>query len=160
MTTVKIVENEQVGLPWRPYFLHGWPFLSFVEGDEESIAIRALAHDTGPLISYNPAFVSREELEERQRATMWLTPSLVHLCHVLLEEGAVAQDGMGRFRSQDWASFRRAAEVHCLMDWAEIVNAVNREGLDFMSEHVAQCLFCESRLYDRLIDGRPTEIRR
>lgn len=38
----------------RPYFLHDWDFITFIEAnDDEAIAIRASASVEGPAIIYN-----------------------------------------------------------------------------------------------------------
>jgi len=141
-----------------PSYLHGWRFLSLlVSDDEEAIAFKAWAAPEGPAIVVNPMFVSAEDLESPSKAILWLCASLTHISHLSILEAVLSQDGVGRFQSPAWAEFREVACRHTGMEWKEIVAAAKREGVDFMAEHLAACMFCESgiqqSLYDR-VDGR------
>lgn len=136
-----------------PSYLHGWRFLSVIRSaDPEAIAFKVSAETEGPSITYNPSFVSQEDLESPKNAMLWLCSALSHIAHVVLLECIDAKDDIARFVSPDWEAFRAAASLHTTMTWSEIVAAARREGVGYISEHVAACLFAESGLQDRLLD--------
>ncbi|WP_421927168.1 hypothetical protein [Neoaquamicrobium sediminum] len=145
----------QAAWTWRPHQLHGWAFLSFREGDEEGAPVRGLADASGPMIVFNPVWCPHWLLEDPSAIRLWLASSLAHICHVMLDEAAAANDGIGRFGSSSWTDFRTEVIKHALMSWPEILQALDREGPDYMAEHLVQCLLIESGFLDRVMAGRP-----
>lgn len=125
--------------------------MAFIEAnDDEAIAIRASASVEGPAIIYNRLFVSAAELEHRELAKWWLLPSMFHLAHVVLNECLAAPDGVGRFTTVAWTAYRQAVCRYSAMGWDELLKAVRREGIEFMADHTANCLFVESGMRDRM----------
>lgn len=145
----KALTGHKTGLP---SYLHGWRFLTVLKSDDpEALAFKASAAAEGPMIVFNPDFVSHEELEAPDKAILWLCAALSHISYVVLSECLYTGEEIGRFSGTKWDQFRTAACQHAAMEWTDIVKAAKREGLDFMSEHVAACLFVESGLQDRLL---------
>ncbi len=135
-----------------PSFLHGWRFLTMLKSDDdEAIAFKASAANAGPTIIFNPAFVTPEELESPAKALIWLCSAMTHISYSVLIECLYTGEDMGRFSSKAWDDFRNAICQHTGMGWDEIITAAKREGVDFMSEHMAACLIAESGLQDLLI---------
>jgi hypothetical protein len=144
----------------RPFFLHGWEFMAFIAADDdEAIAIRPSAALEGPAIIYNELFVSAAELEDRQEAKWWLLPSMFHIAYVVLRESLAAPDGVGRFTTAAWTTYRQAVCSYLTMAWSDVLTAARREGTDFMADHMANCLFVESGMRDRLDAGGPILVR-
>ncbi|RUM99470.1 hypothetical protein EET67_00740 [Pseudaminobacter arsenicus] len=140
----------------RPYFLHGWEFMAFIQAnDDEAIAIRASTGLEGPAIVYNEFVVSAAELEDRDLAKWWLLPSMFHIAYVVLHECLSSPDGVGRFTTVAWTAYRQAVCRHSAMAWAQILNGALREGTEFMADHMANCLFVESGMRDRIDAGGP-----
>lgn len=159
----EVIHLSGQGIGYRatlPSYLHGWSFLSLIVAqDDEALAFKAWAAPQGPAIVVNPMFVSPEDLESPSKAILWLCAALTHISHIALIEAIQSDDGFGRFKSESWSEFRKAAGRHSGMDWNEIVASARREGIDFVSEHIAACLFVESGIQHRLLEraeGRPS----
>ena len=154
-----LVRSDSSPVP-RPYFLHGWEFIAFIEAnDDESIAIRASAALEGPAVIYNESVVSAAELEDRALAKWWLLPSMFHIAHAVLQECLSSPDGVARFTTTAWTAYRQAVCCYSAMTWVEILNAAGREGIEFMADHMANCLFIESGMCDRIRAGGPVQVR-
>lgn len=146
-------EGEKAALP---SYLHGWRFLTVIRSqDPEAIAFKAMAANEGPCIVVNPELVSQEDLESPSKALLWLCAALSHISHAVISECLWTGQEVGRFDSPSWELFRAEASRHTTMAWSDIIRAARREGVDFMAEHVAACLFVESGLQSQLI-GRMT----
>lgn len=83
---------------------------------------------------------------------------MFHITHVVLHECLAAPDGVGRFTTAAWTVYRQAACRYSAMTWVEILNAARREGIEFMADHVANCLFVESGMRDRIHAGGPVQV--
>ena len=135
----------------RPFFLHGWDFLGFVEaGDETAIPIRGVAASEGPMIIYNEYHLGSEQLEEPHFVEWWLPTAMFHITCTVLDESIASNDGIGRFRGDGWSTYRTAVHRHTSMEWPMFLAAARREGVDYIAEHAAQSLYFESGLRDRL----------
>ena len=135
-----------------PSYLHGWRFLSVIRSeDPEAIAFKAQAASEGPCIVVNPDFVTAEDLESPSKAILWVNAALNHIAHTVISECLWTGREIGRFDSPAWDLFRDEASRHTTMGWGDILKAARREGIDYMAEHVAACLFVESGLQSRLI---------
>lgn len=144
----------------KPWFLHGWDFLAFVENEDgEDLPVRGCADGDGPSISYNSVFISPERLEDGFTAEFWLPQALHHIAWVVLSECSVANDGRGRFVTERWKAFIDAVCHHNAMDWDEILGAVKREGISYIASGVANALFVESGIHELLIGGRAGHLR-
>jgi len=136
----------------KPSILHGWRFLQvFEENDDEALIIKPVVTDEGPSIAINPELLSVEALESPETARIWLPLSLHHICHVVLQECLDAKDIFGRFTSDRWKEFFKVAEANTSMEWSEILSIAKREGVHYMSDYVASCLFVESGIQDKIL---------
>lgn len=133
-----------------PTFLDGWEtFLKLVElEDIEALPIRGRATPEGPQIEFNGKFIEPDEFEYWDTAILWLTPCVMQIAGGALAESLAAPDGIGRFSSPRWESFRAAVAKHTTMEWPEIIKAARREGVDFIADHIAASLLVESSLVD------------
>mgnify|MGYP001240465107 CR=1 FL=1 len=146
-------QGERAALP---SYLHGWRFLSVIRSDDpEALAFKAMAANEGPCIVVNPELVSHDDLESPSKALLWVCAALNHIAHAVISECLWTGHDIGRFDSPAWDLFREEASRHTTMGWSDIVMAARREGVDYMAETVAACLFVESGLQSRLI-GRIT----
>lgn len=140
----------------RPFFLHGWDFLGFLEaGDESAVAVRGVAAWEGPMVVFNDHHIQPEELEDPAFAKWWLPNAMFHIAHAVLSESSASIDSIGPFTSSPWGAYRGVVSRHMDMTWDNVLIAMNREGADYMAECVAHSLFLESGLCGRLTGAIP-----
>lgn len=143
--------NRFANASMAPSFLRGWHFLSFSPAvSNDAIAIRAVAAEQGPTISFNPAFVDAEHLEDPASAMLWLPIALNHLCIDLLLE----TDDNGLLANENWQDFRLMVCDQMTMDWEDILEATERLGTAYMAETLASAMFVETGLMDILMERR------
>jgi hypothetical protein len=140
-----------------PSFLSGWQFLSVIPSDDgEALSIKAVPSADGPMIAYNPSFISAGHLEDPAAAMLWLPIALNHLCTEMLHEA----DNDGLFASPRWYRFRQLACLHMHMEWEEILASTDLHGTSYMAEALASALFVESGLMDTLMARRDSKTSR
>lgn len=107
----------------------------------------------GPVVEYSALYLPRARLDNPSNTLLWLTPCLMQIAVEVLENDVHPEHGDVRFTSPRWSAFRDEASRLMTMSWTKVLDAVQREGVDFAAEHLATCFIIESDLFSDLEDA-------
>lgn len=135
----------------NPSFLHGWNFLSMISSDEDdALPVQALACKSGPSIIINTAHVSSHDLEIPFMAMTWVPLALQSLITFAIQEAYSSEDYVGEYNSDNWEAFRSEIEKNSDMDWEDIVDLIDDQGIEFAVDFAVSSMFIESGLHEKL----------
>ena len=131
-----------------PYYLDRWPFITVVEAmNSDSLPIRGRADTDGPVIEYHPRHVEPEAINDPSIAFLWLSPCLMQIATAVIAESMKAvkakKGSIGRFRSPRWHAFRKEVCARMGMEWREILDLAEREGIDWTADDMTASLLLE-----------------
>lgn len=132
----------------NPSFLHGWNFLSVISSDEDdALPIQAVACQSGPAIVVNTMHISTNDLEIPFVAMTWLPLAIQSITSLALTEAHGSEDYIGDHNSENWELFRAEVEKHSGLDWEDVVDMIDVEGMDFVVDYTVSNLFIESGIH-------------
>lgn len=144
----------------RVSLFHGWEFVRFREGAEDTFAIMPIYTFDSPVIEYNPAEISLDKLENPTHAQYWLPLALDSMVfRVLIEAMGDPEERKGDLKGAGWDRFREEIVKHCDESLEAIIDDAMHFGVDHAFRYVTSCMYFESGLQSAVVSrqtGKPS----